>query len=401
MRCGSRAAGVSVLIIAAAAAFAQESKPASKPADEPVAIVNGQPIMESQIDEMVAQGKQMTPEELAQARKRVQASMPRIVEHLIENELVFQDAKTEGVSVTAEDLEKEMNKALDDFLKTKKMSREEYAKQFEAQMNKPLNEFLKERSKLAGYKASVLQDRLLAKKYADELKVTDEDVKQFYDQNIESRYTQREDLVRASHILFGTQDAKRQPISEDAKKEQLKKAEEVLVEAKKPGADFAALAQKYSSCPSKDRGGDLDFFPKARMVAPFSEAAFSMKVGETSDIVETQFGYHIIKVTDRKPPGTMPFEEVKDQILKDRQDSKKQAITLRYRNDLKKAAKIVYPPGKEAMTRPAPPPTRPAPMTRPAFSQPATRPQMTRPTMTRPGGTIRLLPRTTTQPEAK
>jgi foldase protein PrsA len=115
------------------------------------------------------------------------------------------------------------------------------------------------------------------------------------------------DEVRASHILIiperATDDAGRAKADADA----LKKAQDVLAEVKKPGADFAALATKYSQDPSaKTNKGDLNFFMRGQMVKPFEDAAFAAKVGDIIGPVKTDFGYHIIKVTDRKEASKLP-----------------------------------------------------------------------------------------------
>ncbi len=90
-----------------------------------------------------------------------------------------------------------------------------------------------------------------------------------------------------------------------------------LLEKIKQGESFAKLAQENSDDPgSKEKGGDIGFFGKGRMVKPFEDAAFSLKPGQVSDVVETKFGYHIIKVEDYKEAGTKTFEEVKDLIKK-------------------------------------------------------------------------------------
>ena len=114
------------------------------------------------------------------------------------------------------------------------------------------------------------------------------------------------EMVRASHILFKTGAGKDEAA-------QRKAAEGVLAKVK-AGEDFAALAKKYSEDGSAPQGGDLDFFPHERMTKVFSDAAFAMKPGETSDIVKSEFGFHIIKTTDRKPGGTQPLEAVRAQI---------------------------------------------------------------------------------------
>ncbi len=89
--------------------------------------------------------------------------------------------------------------------------------------------------------------------------------------------------VKASHILVKTEG----------------EARKILEELKK-GANFAKLAKQFSECPSKKKGGNLGWFGRGKMVREFENAAFSLKKGEISDIVKTQFGYHIIKVTDTK-----------------------------------------------------------------------------------------------------
>ncbi|HUR19610.1 MAG TPA: peptidyl-prolyl cis-trans isomerase [Vicinamibacterales bacterium] len=129
---------------------------------------------------------------------------------------------------------------------------------------------------------------------------------------VEARYRQSlaqfttPEMVRASHILFKTGAGKDEAA-------QRKAAESVLVKAK-AGEDFAALAKKYSEDSSAPQGGDLDFFPHERMTKVFSDAAFAMKPGQVSDIVKSEFGFHIIKTTDRKAGGTQPLESVRAQI---------------------------------------------------------------------------------------
>lgn len=112
--------------------------------------------------------------------------------------------------------------------------------------------------------------------------------------------------VRASHILFKTTEGKDEAA-------QRKAAEDVLVKVK-AGGDFAALAKQYSEDSSAPQGGDLNFFAREAMVKEFSDAAFAMQPGQTSEIVKSQFGFHIIKTTERRAGGTQPLAEVRAQI---------------------------------------------------------------------------------------
>jgi peptidyl-prolyl cis-trans isomerase D len=154
--------------------------------------------------------------------------------------------------------------------------------------------------------------------------IPDADAEAFYKQNLAQYTTPAQ--ARASHILFKT-DGK----DENAVRAQ---AEEVLKKAR-AGADFAALAKQFSEDDSnKDRGGDLDYFGKGRMVPEFEAAAFAMKNGDISDLVKTSFGYHIIKMVDNQPEVVRPFDAVKAEIVdqlrwqRAQQDAEAQAKTL-------------------------------------------------------------------------
>lgn len=142
------------------------------------------------------------------------------------------------------------------------------------------------------------------------IQVSDADVKSYYDQNA-TRYSTKEER-RASHILINV--AAKAPAAErEAAKA---KAEELLAQVRKNPASFAELAKKNSQDPgSAPQGGDLSYFQRGAMVKPFEDAAFSLKKGDISDVVETEFGYHIIHVTDIKPSVVRPLDQVKPEIV--------------------------------------------------------------------------------------
>jgi peptidyl-prolyl cis-trans isomerase C len=174
--------------------------------------------------------------------------------------------------------------------------------------------------------------------------VNEADALEFYQQDQE-RY-QIPEQVRASHILISpdTSDPNIDPNAADAAA--LAKAQKLL-EQLRAGADFAQLAKENSDCPSSANGGDLGFGRRQSWVAPFSDAAFALQVGQISDIVKTQFGYHIIKVTDRKEAGLIPFDDVKDDIVKSLRTRREADLSSKYVVSLRDNSEIVYAEGQE------------------------------------------------------
>ena len=136
------------------------------------------------------------------------------------------------------------------------------------------------------------------------VKVPSRDIERYYNDNLETYSTPEQ--VRASHILFKT---------EGKKEEDVKARAEAVLKDVKAGKDFAQLATKFSEDEaSAKQGGDLDYFPKGRMVPEFDAVAFALAPGTVSDLVKTPYGFHIIKVVDKKEASTRSFEEVVPQI---------------------------------------------------------------------------------------
>lgn len=154
--------------------------------------------------------------------------------------------------------------------------------------------------------ATIQYVTLSADALASGVQPSEADLKKYYDDNIAKFKTAGE--VRASHILVAVP-ANASAADRDKAKQ---KAQSLLAQVKAHPDQFAQIAQQNSDDPgSKDKGGDLGFFGPGMMVKPFSDAAFKLKKGEVSDVVQTDFGYHIIKVTDIKPESTKPFDDVK------------------------------------------------------------------------------------------
>ncbi len=215
-------------------------------------------------------------------------------------------AKVDGSYIMEKDLRRQF-KALPDFMKAiydnaegvKKLTDELVKKELiylEAK-KQGMDKSPAYREKLEEFQKLSLISMLLTKEIEDKVSVTPEEVKKYYDTNPGEFSTDR---ARASHILVKT-----------------KEEADSLLKRIKAGEDFAALAEKNSiDKGSAARGGDLGFFGRGQMVPEFEQAVFSMKKGEVSEPVKTQFGYHIIKLTDVKKGKAVGFDKVKDDLTK-------------------------------------------------------------------------------------
>lgn len=180
-------------------------------------------------------------------------------------------------------------------------------------------EFLEEVEKI---KDSVLKQMALRELLLS-VDVSDDFVKNYYDENPQS-FKQAE-AWQASHILV-----KNKEESENIYKE----IEE--------GKSFEQAAQEYSQCPSKDRGGDLGFFSSGQMVAEFEDCVREMEKGEIREGVESQFGYHLIQLTDKKEASQIPFEEIKDELKKQLILIHQEKAYIEKANELKETIKVEY-----------------------------------------------------------
>jgi len=158
--------------------------------------------------------------------------------------------------------------------------------------------------------------------YRSEVVLADDEIKRFYDRNLDRFETP--ELVKAAHILIRT------PQGADAKLKEQKRAQaEKILSDIKAGKDFAALARKLSEDPgSAGNGGDLGSFARGTMVGPFEEAAFALKAGEVSGIVETSFGYHIIKVSEHTEGRIKPLSEVLADVQEGLRGEKSEQLAL-------------------------------------------------------------------------
>ena len=270
----------------------------------------------------------------------------RVINELIVKTLLDEEIAKRGITVTNKDVDDAVKEIID------KLGSKEQLDALLKQHDISNSEFKRD-----------LKEEVKMKKLAKELgnsTVSDADAKKFYNENINKfKYP---DKVRASHILISTNEKEiEEMIKADAKnknlddaaikakvKEELKtreaKANNILAQAKKDPSQFAKLAKDNSDdTTTAVKGGDLGFFAAKEMVPEFSKAAFSMKPNTISDKpVKSQFGYHIIMVTDRAAAGQEPFEKVKNNIKGYLENQKQIELIDNLTESLKKNAKIEY-----------------------------------------------------------
>ncbi|WP_315169297.1 peptidylprolyl isomerase [Metaclostridioides mangenotii] len=263
-------------------------------------------------------GKEIWDQEVSEGVKFKDQMKDSILEQLISTEVIYNQAKKDNLVPT----EKEVKKSVDEIKKNIE-SNKDYKKQ--------LDEIGIDDTFLSDQEKKSIALQRYQEAFYKNTKVTESDLKKYYDSHKEEF---NKDQVEASHILIKTVDDSNKELPKAKKEAAKKKAEEVLKKVK-DGGDFAKLAKEYSQDGSAESGGSLGFFGKGDMVEPFEKAAFSLKEGEISDIVETQYGYHIIKVTNKKKDVTS-FEDAKDtmkqSILEEKYSQKIEKLT--------KAAKI-------------------------------------------------------------
>lgn len=208
----------------------------------------------------------------------------QVVESLIREQVLIAGAKNEGIDISDEDINKRLEEIKKSFPSAKEF--QDLLKK-QDQTEEDVKKFIK---------TQMIIEKLKGKLSKNKTKVSDKDVEDYYNKN--KFQFQDQETVKARHILLKTS----------------KSANEVLAKIK-AGGDFTKLAKEFSTDPgSKENGGDLGYFDRNQMVPEFSKVAFSLKVGTVSEVVKSKFGYHIIKVEDKKKGKQKSLSEVKEQI---------------------------------------------------------------------------------------
>ncbi|MCQ2753551.1 MAG: peptidylprolyl isomerase [bacterium] len=293
--------------------------------DSEIIKVNGEAITQSEFDTAIDRAIDNSPMAAFGGSQNLTKSddnpmyvifKDRVVNELIIKALLDQEIQKRGIKVSNDDIEQEMKSVID-----KVGSKEQ------------LNSILKERKVSNAQFTEDLKTQIKIKKLIDsiqEVKVSDSEAEKYY--NSHKAMFKQGERVRASHILISADmletirniRAKNKDITpEELNKKveehldaQKKKAENILAQVKANPNKFEEIARKSSDDKvSGERGGELGYFERDKMVPEFSKEAFSMKPNTISDkLVQTQYGYHIIKVTDRVEPGITPFAKIKEEI---------------------------------------------------------------------------------------
>jgi peptidyl-prolyl cis-trans isomerase C len=287
-----------------------------------VAMVNGVIITQSTFDREMSLFERrirrpirsLPPEQMAQVREH-------ILNDLINRELLFQESGAKKIEVTEEEIQKELEQL---------KSRYKDPKRFQAILEQMQ---MTEASLKDQIHRKTAVQQLINKEVGDKITITEAEAKGVYDDNPDD--FKQKAQVHARHILI-----KVPADADEAAKGEAHKKIEAVQEKAKSGTDFAELAKAHSEGPSNVRGGDLGFFGRGQMVKPFEEAAFVLEPGEISDIVETRFGYHLIKVEEKKEERPLSFDEVKDDLMEKLKRSKIEEQMMSYLLSLRNKAKI-------------------------------------------------------------
>jgi peptidyl-prolyl cis-trans isomerase C len=303
----------------AQAAQASAAKPVPPQLPEIVARVNGETISGKDLDDAVkavaGRAGPIPPDE----RDRVYRG---VLDNMIGYRLIIQEAKARKIAVPDAEVDAQVAQIRAQFPS-------------EAQFQQALTA---QKTTLEAVRSDTRDEmsaeKLVESAIADKVTVKPEAVTDFYQKNQDK--FQQGPRVRASHILIGI------PQNADAAtKQQAKAKAEAMLKDLKSGKDFAATAKASSQDPgSAPNGGDLGYFEQGQMVPPFEQAAFALKAGEMSEIVETQFGYHIIKLADKQDSRIVPLDEAKQQIEQYLTEQNRHAQTELFVNGLKAKAKI-------------------------------------------------------------
>ena len=264
--------------------------------EKQIAVVNGTVVTEGEYlreldrysERILAAGRSLDELDPSEVKKTVLENITGMI-------LMYQKSLEEGITIDIENIDKELEnvkamypdeKAFHDFLEQNNASEEIIRTQIVR--GTTIQKFIKEQ-------------------FIDKISIDDNEVKSFYEKN-PAQFI-RPEAVKVSHILI-----KVDPSADDDQREKAKTAIEELHAKVKSGEDFVELAKQHSQGPNSEKGGDLGFIVRGQTPKPIEEAAFKLKPGDVSNIIQTEIGYHLIKATEKQEEGSYSFDEVKDSL---------------------------------------------------------------------------------------
>jgi parvulin-like peptidyl-prolyl isomerase len=307
---------VAALITAGAAVLYLVLTPESSPPPEPgvtlVAEVNGEPITAETFKEKYSRFTLRFHVPVTDSAEAATELKLGFLNKLIETELLLQEAAVRGLTVTGEELDREITHLKEDYPK-------DTLNEALEKIGVRLEEWKKDREE------KLLIDKLIHREIDSVIHVSDEEIEEYYKANRDE--FQQPLMVRARQIVVATEE------EANALRTQLIR-----------GEDFAELARLHSLSPDAKSGGDLGAFAKGQMPQEFDDIVFRYRVGSISKVVHSPYGYHIFKVEDRIRPRLRRLEEVKDEIAAGIFQGRQEAFFKEWLESLKKQAKvIVYP----------------------------------------------------------
>jgi len=291
--------------------------------EEKVAVVNGAPIEKDEFDgevfliqkTVLGLGKPLSCEQVSLIRKEV-------LESMIRRELLYQAARKSGIKPDENAINKDINS-----LKQQFSGETEYKNELS---RRGINE---EVLRARMIRNSLVQ-KYVDKEFTDKVNVTDKEIQDYYQKNIDLF---KQPFQMRVNQIFIQSDSK----GGDSRKKELRSKAEKILKNLKDDQDFADLAREYSDGPTKNKGGDLGYLRKGQLEKQFESKIFALKKGEITDVIETEYGFHIFKVTDIKPETILAYENVKEKVKKFlvdekiKQEADEYARKLREKTDVK------------------------------------------------------------------
>jgi len=319
--------------------------------------VNGTKITEGQIAKMLnvrmeQLASRIPPNMQDQYRQQMRK---RLVEQLVIEELLVQKERQKNIAASQADVNEQVNKqmqaqnlTIDEFKSLLKAYGTTFS-EFESNMRK-----------------KIMFEKLIEGEFVGKVaNPTDEQVKAYYNENIQQ--FSLPERIHAKHILITPAEANDPNQAKAAAKA---KAQDLLKKLQ-AGADFNDLAKENSSCPSGKNGGDLGGLqPRGTFVPEFEKAAYALKPGQMSDVVETEFGFHIIKLVEHADANTVSLEKAKDQIAQLLTNKQKEEIVVNYIQQLKKEADLKFTNPADSLEPMEPKPMAPVRTSSPDKNEP-------------------------------